>query len=297
MKRALALLLAMLMLLSLCACDNGQTGETLDGIPVKAGLNKDMVKAGLERIIGENYSGKEIQTLADAELSLGEAAEKLATVQDVVNYLCARGYCFRDYPVWPYIETENGRWNWNLGAEHTFGRNAGVCGSTSSLFTRLLAGDYDSQGYVIWNAPADGHAFKYFCIDGIYYFCDFVSQPHAPFGLESYDSKYSYMCYVTDDPKDFADKYIAEGDESFGEAYITQMLYYEQDGGDRAPMLSGIEPVIYFPVEMKDAVHVLFLRDGYSVDFAEVPTENTNPPEIEIPDDVIFDWETGKRLK
>lgn len=271
----------------------------LYGIPIKDGLDYATVKAGLQRIIGENYSAEEIQTMADADLSLEEAAEKLSTVQDVVNYLCARGYYF-DYSYNMHMLYGGYYWVWNLSAEFTFEHNAGVCGSTSNLFTRLLAGDYDSQGYVVWAAPNDGHGFKYFCIDGIYYFCDFIAQPHAPFGEESYDpinNKYSYVCCVTDDPDEFTGTYIAERDnahDSYGAPYVTQMVYYEKDT-DIVPWRGGQGTTAYFPNELRDSLHVMFLREGYSVDFAEAPPVEARPPEVNIPDDDHFDWRTGER--
>ena len=157
---------------------------------------------------------------------------------------------------------------------------------------RLLEGDYDSQGYV----THPGHIFNYFVKDGIYYFCDFVQFFHRsdpPNGIP-------YLLYVTDDPMDFGSYYVNRApiyNDSTAPEYIIHLSCYALDGRDKVANGWPCDPSKYqlspmgdniwyiFDKDVEDDLTLLFIRDGYRIEFAEAPPLSVRPPEINIPTD------------
>lgn len=172
-KKLFAAVMVLVLTASLCSCGKMDRGAV---------------------IYETQYSADEIATLAQEPLTLEEAAAKISTVQDAVNYLIAKDYeVAYSYNSCTYYKGIN--WTKTLSSEFTFRENGGTCGGTSNLMNRLLEGDYDSQGYVSYGQSEGGHIFNYFEIDGMYYYCDFMGPSEAPFhdNRDSHEKGY-YIC-------------------------------------------------------------------------------------------------------
>lgn len=272
-------------------------------INIRPGLDKDKVTEAIKKIVDTNYSSKGIKALVEADMTLEEASEKLTTVHDAVNYLRKRGF-EQGYSYNPGMKFNGVYWSWNLSAEFTFEENSGCCGGISNLMNRLMAGNYDSQGYVTHANNDGGHIFNYFYQDGLYFVCDFIGPSIAPF-CEDYDKEnnpYSYILYVTDDMTTF-DEYYRKWDRDLDDekdgGYLIHLFCYEMDGKDKVPVghyvdvskrqmsLIDENDAVWTVVsdEIEETLNLLMIRDGFSLSFEKAPTLEERPPEVNIPDD------------
>ncbi len=263
---------------------------------VPGSLSKSESETLLKVFAATKYSDSEIAALAKENLTLEEAAAKISTVQDAVNYLMAKDYDMK-YSYNSCMYYNGVEWSNTLSSEFTFRENAGTCGGTSNLMNRLLEGDYDSQGYVNLCQSEGGHIFNYFEKDGLYYYCDFVGPPEGPFHDNQESHKYGYFLCMMDSPEAFAEYYIGN-DPEFNDIasafYLIDLVCYERDGKDKVPggfreggklTPLGNPTGTIFSDEVKDDLKILFLRKGYEITFAKAAAKELWPPEINIPKD------------
>ena len=146
---------------------------------------------GYTKHYASEYSDEEIQKMVEEDLTLEEAADRLHTVTDAVNYIRARGIKAA-YELPNINQRYNGvEWVWGNSAEFTFNEKIYECSGIANLFNCLMADDFDSEGYVF----TKGHVTNYFEDDGLYYYCDMsgIEDPgHA--AVNPYHPK-----YITDD--------------------------------------------------------------------------------------------------
>lgn len=246
------------------------------------------------------YTDEEIQQLANAGLTLEEAADKLHTAEDAALFLQASGYHF-DYTYNQGSHFDGIDWSWVLPAEFAYEKMAGSCGGTSNLMNRLLAGDYDEQGYVQY---LGGHIFNYIKQGGWYYFCDFTNC-----GYLSEETAADYMMYTCQDPHDFLDYYcnnvFTKWDDPADENYMVYMYHYPRDGknalalggdGTNGDLTNGRTCNVVC-AEVQDTLIELYVREGYSLRFVDFDSDGNRPPTDNIPDDAHFDWRTGEIIE
>lgn len=251
----------------------------------------------MNKVYGTQHSDEEIRELVNQNLTLEEASAKINTVQDAVNYLWERGYHF-DYLFTPSMMIEDLDWVWNLSAEFSYEHNAGNCGGTANLINRLLAGDFEEQGYIMQTYNKGGHGFNYFYENGIYIICDFVGPEHAPFADTDVCEKDNFVVTVTDNLDTFKDYFwdLHNGifDDPESEFYTIHLVAYALDGDDRVPYARKLEDYVETPMgdvpatvyadTIKNCFYPLFVHEGYEIEFNKAPAKEERPPEINIPD-------------
>ncbi|MBQ4649560.1 MAG: hypothetical protein IJB73_02540 [Firmicutes bacterium] len=266
----------------------------VDGVPVSNSLPKEQAKTAIGKLADAQYSKKEIKEMVKADLTLEEAADKISTAQDAVNYLFERGY-HSDYSYNPYMEYNGYGWGWNLSADFTYEHNAGVCGGISNLMNRLLKGDYDSQGYV----QVDGHVYNYFYNDGVYFYCDFANLQQFNFRNYKNGTTYSvpaYMLFVTDNPGEYGKysiKIRPDYKNPYSDDYMPYIYSYPLDGENLLPRgdseahetADGIVHLMTLPDAMEDTVEFIYLAEDRKIRFMKAPTPDMYPPEVNIPKD------------
>lgn len=259
------------------------------------------------------YTDEEIQQLVDAGLTLEEAADKLHTIEDAALFLRASGYRidgedayfqqgrYVNFSLNPGCYIDGVWWSWGLPADYTYEHMAGTCNGTSCLMNRLLAGDYDEQGYVQY---LGSHIFNYIKQDGYYYFCDFADCEYfCNNGLD-------YLMYICQDPLEFKDYYCTtvfpNWDDPENGEYLVLMYLYPRDGKDSLPRgssgdydyLTGGQTCDTISSEVEDTVIILYERDWYHHRFMDVDI-NTIPEECgDLIDGVMHkvNWRTGEVL-
>lgn len=264
----------------------------IDGIYADDSITAEKDKNTVRKFVEPQYTRAEIREMVKADLTLEEAAERISTVQDAVNYMRERGY-HNDYSYNPGMEYKGHGWSWTLSAEFTFEHNAGTCGGTSSLLNRLLKGDYDSQGYVM----EMGHVHNYFYEDGIYFFCDFADlgwYVAVNYKDERADVTPGYIQFAAKDMKEYAwYRHLRWPDYANLESpdYRPFIFAYPLDGEKNLPIGDVIDftaKVAYctvLPDVIKDTVNFIHLLEGISFEYAEAPTPDKHPPEVNIPKD------------
>ncbi|MBE7070967.1 MAG: cadherin repeat domain-containing protein [Ruminococcaceae bacterium] len=233
-----------------------------------------------------------IKELADdPDLTLEQASAEISTVSDAINFLTARGYTVGRYSYNHAFDYEGIHWIRGLTAKFTYENNAGSCGGTSQLFNRLLAGDFDEQGYVEMRSIEGGHIMNYFKRGDTYYFCDFT-------GVSFVDDPFAYLEYETTDPQAFGDFYLArypEQNNIDSEYYLLNLYMYARDGQVQSPcgidsdsppkpFGGGKYPDLYAN-DIHDQTIILLEREGYTMRWTDGPPEDQWPPEINIPVD------------
>ncbi len=260
------------------------------------------------------YTDEEIQQLAGAGLTLEEAADKLHTIEDAALFLRASGYRidnddayflqgrYVNFSLNPGGNIDGYGWGWGLPADYTYQYMAGTCNGTSNLMNRLLAGDYEEQGYVQYFG---GHIFNYIKQDGYYYFCDFANcEIIGNNGLD-------YLMYICQDPLEFKDYYCTTvfpnwDDPEDGE-YLVLMYLYPRDGKDSLPRgnsgaydyLTGGRSCDTISSEVEDTVVILYERDWYHHRFADVDPEAIPEECYDLIDGVMHkvNWRTGEIIE
>ena len=248
----------------------------------------------------QEYTDEEIQQLADAGLTLEEAADKLHTAEDAVRFLQTSGY-HSDYR-YNQNQSLNGiDWSWVLPAGFSYEKMACTCGGTSSLMNRLMAGDYEEQGYVEY---LGSHVFNYIKQDGWYYFCDFINSRYL-----GDPGNGDYLMYMCQDPRDFVNYYctnvFTEWDDPADENYMVYMYIYPRDGKDVLAIggdgtnqkFIGGQTCNVVCAEVQDTLIELYVREGYSLRFVDFDSDGNRPPTDNIPDDAHFDWRTGEIIE
>lgn len=260
------------------------------------------------------YTDEEIQQLADAGLTLEEAADKLHTIEDAALFLRASGYRidnddayflqgrYVNFSLNPGGDIDGYGWGWGLPADYTYQYMAGTCNGTSNLMNRLLAGDYEEQGYVQYFG---GHIFNYIKQDGYYYFCDFANcEIIGNNGLD-------YLMYICQDPLEFKDYYCTNvfpnWDDPEDDNYLVLMYLYPRDGKDSLPKgnsgaydyLTGGRSCDTISSEVEDTVVILYERDWYHHRFADVDPEAIPEECYDLIDGVMHkvNWRTGEIIE
>lgn len=280
---------------------------SIDGgtIPIQKGLDKDAVLEKIVELTAEEYTEEDIQAFVEANLSLKQATETFAKPQDAINYLRARGF-YVDYAQGTGIIHGEICWVWNPSAEFAFSHNAAHCAGTANIMNHLLAGDNESQGYVNYVGNPNCHIFNYFYNEGLYFFCDFTGNRN-PITRPDYnaENKYCYILYVTSDLADFSAYFMKDHNNSSSREYITHLECYEADGEDIMPTGYYADPDLrqytekgerlmdVLPLKLEEKMQILFIRDGYTVHFAETPPDELRPSEDNIPTDAEFNMEYG----
>ena len=244
----------------------------------------------VETVDTQQYSTAEIKEMANAGLSLDEAADEISTISDAINYLKASGYFVGRYSFNPYINYNNIEWTRGLSADFTYEKMAGTCAGTANLLNRLLKDDFDEEGYVEHRNSRGGHVFNYFKRDGVYYFCDFVNPAFT-------DDPYSYLKYKTTDPEDFGQYYLnraKHNNDISSEFYIMNLYMYSRNGKDN--LACGFDPnhIVYTPLDAfysdqipntVENLKVLFIRDDFLINKRSGPPETPWPSEENVPED------------
>ena len=258
------------------------------------------------------YTDEEIQQLASAGLTLEEAADKLHYIEDAALFLRASGYRvdnndayflqgrYVNFSLNPGCYIGGYDWSWGLPADYTYEYMAGTCNGTSNLMNRLLAGDYEEQGYVEYKGS---HIFSYIKQDGYYYFCDFANCEIIC------GNGQDYLMYVCQDPLEFTEYYCTNvfpgWDNPESDEYLVLMYLYPRDGKDSLPRgrsgaydLTGGRARDLISSDVEDTVVILYERDWYHHSFMDV-----DPDAIpEVCDDLIdgvmhrVNWRTGEVL-
>lgn len=259
------------------------------------------------------YTDEEIQQLASAGLTLEEAADKLHYIEDAALFLRASGYGtdeedahflqgrYVNFSLNPGCYIGDYGWSWGLPADYTYEYMAGTCNGTSNLMNRLLAGDYEEQGYVLY---LGGHIFSYIKQDGYYYFCDFANCEIIC------GNGQDYLMYVCQDPLEFTEYYCANivpgWDDPESDEYLMLMYLYPRDGKDSLPQgrsgaysyLTGGRACDLISSEVEDTVVILYERDWYHHSFMDVDPDAI--PEVcrDLIDGVMHtvNWRTGEVL-
>lgn len=292
------------------ACGFSTPAYTANAYPVLSKEEQEQRKAFEQR----EYTDEEIQALASAGLTLDEAADKLHTIEDAALFLRASGYRideeaahflggrYVNFNLNPGGYINGYGWGWGLPADYTYEYMAGTCAGTSNLMNRLLAGDYEEQGYVQY---LGGHIFNYIKQDGYYYFCDFPrSDVISNTGLD-------YLMYVCQDPLEFKDYYCTNvfpnWDDSEDDNYLVLMYLYPRDGKDSLPIgdsgaydyLTGGRSSDTISSEVEDTVVILYERDWYHHRFADVDPEAIPEECYDLIDGVMHkvNWRTGVILE
>lgn len=230
--------------------------------------------------LGEpQYSEEEIKEMVAADLTLDEAAEKLSTLADVIQYLYLRGYHFDGVDI--AFEVDGYEWHINRTAQVVYDNNGGDCGGGSNLLNYLLRGDFDEQGFVQESsAPGyGGHVYNYFKQDGIYYFCDLT---HIVYEGSTYANR-NYSIYATEDPYDFSKYYIGENhlytDIDNGDYLLLQYMY-TYEGSHRPVGMTSFMQLL--PTEIEDTVVLLYSEEGeYAPIFVDAPPVDLWPEEAQ----------------
>lgn len=259
------------------------------------------------------YTDEEIQQLASAGLTLEEAADKLHYIEDAALFLRASGYRvdeddayflqgrYVNFSLTPGCYIGDYGWSWGLPADYTYKYMAGTCRGTSNLMNRLLAGDYEEQGYVLYLGC---HIFNYIKQDGYYYFCDFprsdvISNTHL-----------DYMMDVCQDPLEFTEYYCTNvfpgWDNPEDDNYLVLMYLYPRDGKDSLPIgssgaydyLTGGRDCDVISSEVEDTVVILYERDWYHHSFMDVDPDAIPDVCYDLIDGVMHkvNWRTGEVL-
>ena len=259
------------------------------------------------------YTDEEIQQLASAGLTLEEAADKLHYIEDAALFLRASGYRvdeddayflqgrYVNFSLNPGCYIGDYGWSWGLPADYTYEYMAGTCRGTSNLMNRLLAGDYEEQGYVLYLGC---HIFNYIKQDGYYYFCDFprsdvISNTHL-----------DYMMCVCQDPLEFVEYYCTNvfpgWDDPEDDNYLVLMYLYPRDGKDSLPIgssgaydyLTGGRDCDVISSEVEDTVVILYERDWYHHSFMDVDPDAIPDVCYDLIDGVMHkvNWRTGEVL-
>lgn len=168
-KRMIAILLAVLMLLSLVGC--GEQGlEAPNGAVLKETENYGVPTfgfAGTTIPVGlglPQLTDEEIDALLE-ENDPRAMKSVITTLADFVN-LCYRGkFSFGDGLIYIYDDNENMIGGTTSSGYQTLERRIGQCASMSSCLHYVLADDYEEIGYV----SIDGHAMAYILSGGLYY--------------------------------------------------------------------------------------------------------------------------------
>lgn len=235
--------------------------------------------AAKQAITLREYTDEELQALADQHPTLEQASEKLHTAADASRFLQLSGFYFRDPDVHWLFNDGTYVWNWVRTADLTYDLMYGTCGGIADLMNRLLAGDYDEQGYVRY---IGAHIFNYFKVGGYYCFCDFTD--YVGFGSEREYSGNQYFLGAYTVPQDFAEPYMLSTfpdawDNPNDENYIRVFYIQRADGQDAQPIASegGFEII---PSCAEEDTIILYLRDGYGVKYADIDSEACRPPEV-----------------
>lgn len=274
----------------------------------------DMETWTLEKAFKQReYTDEEIQQLASAGLTLEEAADKLHYIEDAALFLRASGYRvdeddayflqgrYVNFSLTPGCYIGDYGWSWGLPADYTYEYMAGTCRGTSNLMNRLLAGDYEEQGYVLYLGC---HIFNYIKQDGYYYFCDFprsdvISNTHL-----------DYMMDVCQDPLEFTEYYCTNvfpgWDNPEDDNYLVLMYLYPRDGKDSLPIgssgaydyLTGGRDCDVISSEVEDTVVILYERDWYHHSFMDVDPDAIPDVCYDLIDGVMHkvNWRTGEVL-
>ncbi len=259
------------------------------------------------------YTDEEIQQLASAGLTLEEAADKLHYIEDAALFLRASGYHvdnddayflqgrYVNFSLNPGCYIGDYEWSWGLPADYTYEYMAGTCRGTSNLMNRLLAGDYEEQGYVLY---LGSHIFNYIKQDGYYYFCDFANcEIICNNGLD-------YLMYVCQDPLEFTEYYCTNvfpcWDDPESDEYLVLMYLYPRDGKDSLPIgssgaydyLTGGRARDMISSEVEDTVVILYERDWYHHRFMDVDPDAIPEECYDLIDGVMHkvNWRTGEVL-
>lgn len=274
----------------------------------------DMETWTLEKAFKQReYTDEEIQQLASAGLTLEEAADKLHYIEDAALFLRASGYRidekdpyflqgrYVNFSLNPGCYIGGYGWDWGLPADYTYEYMAGTCNGTSNLMNRLLAGDYEEQGYVLY---LGGHIFNYIKQGGYYYFCDFprsdvISNTHL-----------DYMMCVCQDPLEFVEYYCTNvfpgWDDPEDDNYLVLMYLYPRDGKDSLPRgssgaydyLTGGRSCDVISSEVEDTVVILYERDWYHHSFMDIDPDAIPDVCYDLIDGVMHkvNWRTGEVL-
>lgn len=240
------------------------------------------------------YTDEELLAFIATNPSLSDAADKLHTAKDAMRFLKLSGYHY-DYSFNPCREINGRGWSWVLSAEFTYAHMAGSCGGTSNLMNRLLAGDYDEQGYVRYFG---GHIFNYIKTGDTYHICDFMR------GVDHWETGEMFNWYYIGsytDPSIIAESYgniVFPGqwnDQNNKEQYLYCMYMYPRNGKNALPVSESNRKFTVAPKSIEDSIIILHLEDGLSMTFVDIDGDAEYPPENDIPDDEHFDFRTGQR--
>lgn len=277
MKRVLSLFLVLIVVFSLCSCSTSNTSKVKYSSIIRI--------YHLPAALGEpQYSEDDIKEMIATDLSLEEAAEKLTTLADVVQYLYLKGYT-ADGGDLQFLGTDGNVWHVNRKAEEVFHNNVGNCGGGSNLLNYLLRGDYDEQGYVQEQGNQGGHIYNYFKKDGKYYFCDLIQ-----IVCDGNYNNGGYSIYVTDDPQKFSDHYIRQNHEHLAKTdpdYLVLQYMYPFEGNHR-PTGDNNNIILMGPLsniiskEIESTITVLYAEDPqYAPIFVDSPTVDLWPAEAQ----------------
>ena len=230
MKRLIAMLLAMLMVLSLVGC--GEQGlEAPNGKVLAESEDHDIATfsyAGTTIPVGLGLpvlSDDEIDALI-AEADYAATAQAITTVADAVNYIRRAEIVF-NYSAKSVITDQlvymESAWQVLKG-------NNGQCWTMSNLLHYLLKNDYEEVGYVHVRTPGDGHVMMYIHHNGYYYLVNSVDYCVDMWRSSWFETYPSELIVCADDFQAIAEsltEYMQLGDEK-----LVNLVHLVKSPGD-----------------------------------------------------------------
>ena len=282
-KKTLTLLiffivLALIFLMTVQTDEISNVNVNILGIPKSNSVTAEDCRNIVKQLTTPQYTKHEIKQWVEKDLSLDEWVEKISTPADAIQMLNAMEYNKVDQNL--QIDTcQNSditrtAWIFDYSAEQNFDLRYGHCAGTANLINRLLMDDFDEMGYVLYcNSIEGGHIINYFKINDVYVMCDFIGIP----GVALYHGNYpvdtqKYIVYMSCNLEDFTEYYKEKSPIGMGtdprEGQMAYMALYKYKGD---PLPTGFDyddsTVFVLSEDHKDCYNILFIRDGYSVEF------------------------------
>lgn len=227
------------------------------------------------------YSVDEIQKMIHDDLTLDEAAARISTVADAIQYLHQKGFGSASGDL--HFQHSGIEWSVNRSPQTVFDENQGNCGGGSSLLNYLLRNDFDEQGYVAEAGNQGGHIYNYFKQDGVYYFLDLVQIVHG--GDYAHGN---YRVFKTTDPQEFSTWYISRNHsdlKSDAPTYRLLQYMYPLEGvhlpcGSNSQCRTVLNTPLanILPSEIEETVTLLYVANSkYTPIFRDAPDRSLWP--------------------
>ncbi len=151
--------------------------ESADARVVKKGEPKTLAQYGVSITEPEPTITSVEEAAAIHQLPLSEAAERINTLHDCMNYFYFNSYAGDGGDLQLPVRNDLA-WHYNYAPAVVYEKNCGCCGETAGLVAELLKGDYEEVGIVgmtYAEGCGGGHVINYIKNDEAYYVFDLYS--------------------------------------------------------------------------------------------------------------------------